>query len=258
MRPLLRPIFVLAWFTCWGGLRGFRGLGLFLVALLPTFAIGGLAADGVAGPNLINDYEGLTGSLTLPLVLLLVSLLLAVPLLREDIDDRSISYLLTRTMGKPVIVVGKYLGYAVSALAILLPTTAITYGVVAISGQAGPGQLTGVLPSLLVATTLGVLAYGAIYLLFGTITKHALIFGLLYGFLWEYLIGGLTGIAPDLSVMHFLLSVPTFWVTQGPLSSYTTSLTLADAVGVPLIVAAVALLLTMGIFRSIDLTASGD
>lgn len=260
MRPFVRPVLALAQVTFWGSLRGFRGLGLLLIALLPTFAVGGLAADGISGTDLVGAYEAIELDLALPLGLLLITLLLAVPLLREDIDDRSISYLMSRTLGKPAIILGKYLGYLGASSLILLPTTALAYGVIWGSGQAAPGELNGVLPALLVATVLGILAYGAVYLVFGVLTRHALIFGLFYGFLWEYLIGTLAGLAPDLSIMHYLLSLAALWSTYkgGPFQTYPTALTVGEAVGVPLAVTVVALVLALIVLQLMDLTAPAD
>ena len=235
----LGPALVLARTTFLSTVKSWRMLGLALLAFFPAVIVGGMAANGTQGAPLVDVYEVLVVQLFLPLVLLLLSLLLAVPLLRDEIDEQTISYLVTRTLGKTAIVLGKYLGYLALALLLLLPSVALTYGIVAGDSGNAYGELSGVLPSLLAATTLGVIAYGAFYLLLGLLTRRALLAGLVYAFLWEFLLGNLPGTVPDLTVMHYLLTIPTFWVSQGPISVYATTLSLADALVVPVALAVV-------------------
>jgi ABC-2 type transport system permease protein len=258
MSMRFRPLLTLVWATIRGSVSGAKGIGLIVGAFLPTIVIIGLIAHGITGNDLVSAYEELVGELFLPLILLIVTLLLAVPLFREEIDQQSLSYLLTRTIGKPFIVLGKYIGYVVVSVAILLPPVAVTYGVVAVWGQPPSGMLTGVLPALLLSTVLGILAYGAIYLFLGLVTRSALIIGLLYAFVWEYLIGGLSGIAPDLSIMHYLLSLSALWVSQGPLSSYSTALVLWQVIAAPIIFAGILLFMTIEVFLDFGFIPSPD
>lgn len=255
--PTLRPIGVLSWVTFRGSLSGARGIGLMVAAFLPAIVAAGLVAGGFSGGTLVGGYEALLLNLFFPLVLLLITLLLAVPLFRDEIDRESLSYLLTRTLSKPRLLLGKYLGYVGAALVVLLPPMVVSYAIVALAGSPPAGSLNGVLPALVLATVLGILAFGAIFLLMGLLTRNAILFGLFYAFIWEYLIGGLSGLAPDLSVMHFLLSIPTFYVSEGPLAGYSTSLTLAQAVIVPLLVAASALVLATLAFLEVGFVSGG-
>lgn len=243
-RPLW-PVLVLARTTFVATAKSWRALGLGLLAFFPAILIGGLWAHGTEGSQLIQVYETLVVQLFLPLILLLLTLLTAVPLLRDEIDEQSISFLVTRTLGKSAIVLGKYLGYLALTLTFLIPSVLVTYALVA--GGAGDqgATLSGVLASLLVVTVLGVLAYGAFYLLLGLLTRRALLAGLVYAFLWEFLLGNLPGVVPDLTVMHYLLTVPTYWVSSGPISAYVTSLSLAAALVTPIAVAAAYLLLAL-------------
>ena len=257
VRPL-RPTIELARITLQGSFAGVRGIGLVIGAYLPTVVLAGVVAGGTSGAELVGVYENLTLLLFFPLVLLLLTLLLGIPLFRDEIDRESLSYLLTRGLGKPFLVLGKYLGYLGAALVLLLPPVALTFGVVSAWGNPPAGSLDGVLPSLLAATTLGAVAYGAFFLVLGMVSRNALLYGLLYAFVWEYLIGGLSGIAPDLSVMHYLLSIPTFWVSTGPLATYATKLSLAQAAAAPCIFAVALLILAILAFRERGFVASPD
>jgi ABC-2 type transport system permease protein len=254
----VRPMLNLSWMTLRGSLKGAKGIGLVIGAFLPTFVVVGLISYGTTGLSLVTDYEGLVQALFFPMVLLIITLLLAVPLFREEIDQQTLSYLLTRTLGKPFTVAGKYIGYVVAALLVLLPPVLVTFGIVAIWGQPPAGMLNGVLAALSVATVLGILAYGAFFLFLGIITRNALIIGLFYAFIWEYLIGGLTGIAPDLSIMHYLLSIPALWVSQGPLSTFSTKLVIWQVIAGPMIFAVAVLVLAIETFDTFGFIPTPD
>lgn len=253
----LRPLLTLAKITLRGSLTGYRGPGLAIGAFLPVVVVAGLILYGITGFELVNAYELLVEGLFLPFVLLLVCLLLAVPLFREEIDRESLSYLLTRTIPKLEIILGKYLGYLGAALVVLIPPVVVGYGLVAVAGSPPSGLLTGVLPALLASTTLGIVAFGAFYLFLGLVVREALIVGLIYAFVWEFLIGDLTGIAPDLSIMHYLMSLSSHLISQGPLSTYPTQLTLAQSVAGPLVFAAGILVLTYLAFREYGYLPAG-
>jgi ABC-2 type transport system permease protein len=244
----LRPLVSLSWTTTLGSWRTLRAPGLLLIALLPTIVVVGLVVSGQTGAALVGTYEGLMQGAFFPLVLLIVTLLLAVPLFRDEIDDQSITFLLTRTINKPFTVAGKYVGYWVTANLVLLPPVALGYAIVASEAGSASSELVGVLPSLLLMTEVGLVAFGAIFLFLGLLTRKALIVGLVYAFFWEYLIGGLAGFAPDLSIMHYLLSIPTFWVPSGTLASYSTALTFDEAWGVPILVAIIVLALSVVLY----------
>lgn len=244
----VRPIVTLGWMTTEGAWRTWRAPGLLLVAMLPVFVVAGLAINGTVGATLVTAYEGLMELAFFPLVLLIVTLLLAVPLFRDELDDQSISYLLTRTINKPFTVVGKYLGYWVTANLVLVPPLALGFELTASEAGSAASSMNGLLPSLLVMTELGIVTFGAIFLFLGLLTRRALIIGLVYAFFWEYFLGGLAGLAPDLSIMHYLLSIPVLWGVSGLPGTYPTSLTIDEALGVPPLVAVIMLALSVVLY----------
>lgn len=254
---VFRPVLILSLATLWGNLRTWRAWLLLGLAMLPSLFVIGLAADGIHGDSLISAYEGLT-QLFLPLLLLVITLLLAVPLLRDEIDDQSISYLITRTIGKTRIVLGKYLGYLLTGVLVLLPPALLEYGVVAADASGATLPLNGVLASVVVMNLLGLLAFGSLFLLLGLLVRRALVVGILYAFVWEYFLDSLPGNAPDLSLSHYLLTIPTFWVSSGPLATFSTSLTMTEAIAGPLLVAGVVLVLCIVAFWFFPLNPNPD
>jgi len=124
----------------------------------------------------------------LVLIVPLVSLVAGTGVLAPEIDDGSIVYLLAKPVPRPVIVVSK---------------TAVAVGCVLVFGVL-PVALTGLFlnpsaPELGVGYGLGALlagvTYSALFVMLAAVTRHAVVFGLVYVLLWEGLLGSvLSGI----------------------------------------------------------------
>jgi ABC-2 type transport system permease protein len=122
--------------------------------------------------------------LTVPLV----ALVAGTGVLSPEIDDGSIVYLLAKPVPRPVIVVSKAL---------------VAFGCVLVFG-AMPVLATGLFlnpsaPELGLGYGLGALVggvtYVALFVLLATVSRHAVVFGLVYALLWEGLLGSvLSGI----------------------------------------------------------------
>ncbi len=69
----------------------------------------------------------------------------------------------------------------------------------------GNGQQIAV--AYTVAALVASIAYAALFLLLGTVTRHAVVFGLVYALVWEALFGSLVSGARTLSVQQWALAV---------------------------------------------------
>ena len=160
-----------------------------------------------AGTNLINAF-GL--SLYAPVA----TLVLASAALSDPIDDGTMVYLWLRPMGRWKIGLGALLAtWTVTLPLVLVPMV----GMAVLSGG-GPSLVRGTL----LAGSLAVIAYGALFVLLGLWVRRALIWGLAYILLWE----GFVAIAGDNA-------------QRLAIRSYTRSL-LSDATGVDLFLADIA------------------
>jgi len=158
-----------------------RGVLLFV---LPVILLG-LAAlvRGLAGQD-EEPTEHVLYGLGLVVVVPLVALLATSGLLAAEIDDGAISYLLAKPVSRYTIVASKLLVALVCVLA---------FGAV-------PMLLAGfiLLPSepsvalgFAVGALLGGSAYCAVFAWLSVLTRHAVVFGLVYLLIWEGLLGGL-------------------------------------------------------------------
>ena len=151
---------------------------LFALAVLVRI----LAGEDSAAMTSVLYGVGLV--LTVPLV----SLVAGTGVLAPEIDDGSIVYLLAKPVPRPVIVVSK---------------TVVAVGCVLVFGVL-PVALTGLFlnpsaPELGVGYGLGALlagvTYSALFVMLAAVTRHAVVFGLVYVLLWEGLLGSvLSGI----------------------------------------------------------------
>ncbi|MGP8072319.1 MAG: hypothetical protein ACLPZM_04220 [Thermoplasmata archaeon] len=223
--PLTRALAV-AETTALGMLQGRGAIGLLLAALAFPLLVGVIGAESFPGLDLLAAAETLFSTLFLPVVLLLVCLVQGVSLFRNELEEDTLLYPLKRTVPRPSLVVGKYIGFVATTLLALLPSAVIG---TALGGALGKGPTvatSGLFEAVVVMTILGVAAYGAVFLLLGLITRYALIIGLIYGFMWETFVSLLPGPISQWTVVYYLRGVGFQFVPSGALGSNasTTSL----------------------------------
>lgn len=183
-----------------------RGLVTLALSWVPLLLMASLAVARVPSFGIVL-FESLMVPLFLQIVLIFVTLVNATSLIREEIDDNTLPYLLTRPVSKPTLAVSKYAGYLVAAMILLLPPVALAYGVAAVYQGTGLGSDTNVLLGFLAATALGATAYGALFFFLSVALRKPLTVGLLIGFLWESVAGALPGNVKNLSLIYYLQCV---------------------------------------------------
>ena len=218
-------------------LAGRRGLGLLLVAAVYPVVMLGIGSAHRASIDLVAASELLFSALFLPVLLLLVCLVLAIGLFRGEIEDETIVYPIVRNVPRPVLVLGKFLGFVAAALVFLLPA-ALLGPVVGVWLNAGPQvSLSGVGVAIAATTVVAIVAYGSFFLLLGLLTRSALVFGLVYGFLWESFVPLLPGPLKELTLVYYLRDIGGRLTTAGPLANVPNLVSLPVAVLVPLLFA---------------------
>ena len=122
-----------------------------------------------------------------PLVLPLVAILAASSVLGPEVDDGSIVYLLSKPVSRHAIAISKWL-VAWSATLVVGSIGVFLAGLVAGGGEQALGWWLG---ALVAGTT-----YSALFLALSSLTRHAVVIGLIFVLIWEGLAGGfLSGVA---------------------------------------------------------------
>jgi ABC-2 type transport system permease protein len=199
-------------------LRALLGRRRVLMLLPMPLVLVGLTLLGVSEG--VSDAEwGPTvfGNLGLSVILPLTALIVGSSVLGLEIDDGTITHLLTKPLPRSEIVLSKL------AVAWVVTTVATAVPLVIAALIAGSGSLA---VGLVLAAALGSLAYGALFLALSVLTKRPVAVGLVYIMLWENVLVGFVDGAKVFSVREHATTLADT-VGNTPLLSSSVSLTTA-------------------------------
>jgi ABC-2 type transport system permease protein len=168
-------------------LAGRRLLLIALLVALPLVVPALFAAGADIDPATFTLE--LFRQLVLPVLLPVVTLTFATSSLGSELRDGTVTNLLLKPIPRAAVLGAKYLAAVVSSLVVLLPAEAAGHVIVA----GGLGS-TDLLAGMLLATTVGALAYCALGVLLSLLMARALLVGLAYALLWE---GAVVSVAPS-------------------------------------------------------------
>jgi ABC-2 type transport system permease protein len=204
-----------------------RALLLFALPALLVLLAG--VVRWVSGP-----HPGLAapvlGDVGLGTIVPLLALIAGTGAIAPEIDDGSIVYLLSKPLNRFTIVVSKY-AVAVGTVLTFAALPTLAAGLILAGTQ---GRLAYAYAG---AAAVASLAYCALFLLLGVVSRNAVVIGLLYALIWESLVGGLVPGARALSVQQWAtavgerISVARDWPVQSAVS-LTTGVTLLAVVAV--------------------------
>jgi len=228
-----------------------RGLATLALSWIPLLLVASLALARVASFDILL-FQALMVPLFLQIVLVFVTLVDATALIREEIDDNTLPFLLTRPVSKPVLALSKYAGYLVAALVLLLPPVLVSYGVTEAYAGAALGTDADVLTGFLAATALAVLAYGALFFFLSVALRKPLFVGLLIGFVWESIVGSLPGSVPKLSLIYYLKSVLAGMIAVPALPGFTPEISAPVAAAILVAFAVAMVVLAVLVFQRME------
>lgn len=199
-----------------GGPRPFVLAALTLVVAVLGFVVRKFAPDQGVPEAWGWLYVLMLTFLFLQTIGILVPLLHASGLIRDELEEGTLVYLFTRPLPKPLIFLSKF------AAASALSGAIVGGGMLAFHVAfmlAGPTPAVGLSTHLLpfvAAGLLGVLGYGAIFAFAGLLTRRGLILGIVYGFISELILANIPAVVRELTLMHYLRSIALSRVTLQP------------------------------------------
>lgn len=140
------------------------------------------------------------GGFALATMVPLIGVIAGTGAIAPEIDDGSVVYLLSKPLKRPTIIVTKL----IVAIAVTMAFSAIPTFIAGLILN-GNGQQVAI--AYTIAALVASIAYAAVFLLLGTVSKHAVVFGLVYALVWEALFGSLVSGARTLSVQQWSLAV---------------------------------------------------
>jgi ABC-2 type transport system permease protein len=197
-------------------------------------------------------FSVLMATFYLHFLLVLVALFYATALIHSEVEDKTLTYLLLRPASRRTLVLGKYLTYVGAAAVLLLPSVAITFGILEASdGGAGALRHLRYLAWDGAVLMLGTLAYGSLFAFLGTALKRPVMVGLFIAVVWEWVVSHIPGILAKVTILHYLLSVfPHSTVQRGVQAVFGSPTSRPVAVLVLLGIGALFLGLSTELFRS--------
>lgn len=174
-----------------------RALILFALPALLIVIAGAVRAFTGADDQVASDV---LGGFALATMVPIIGVIAGTGAIGPEIDDGSVIYLLAKPVKRPTIIFTKL----VVAIGVTMAFSAIPTFIAGLILN-GNGQQVAV--AYTVAALVASIAYAAVFLLLGTVTRHAVVFGLVYALVWEALIGSLVAGARTLSVQQWSLAV---------------------------------------------------
>ncbi|MFH8368023.1 ABC transporter permease [Streptomyces sp. NPDC018031] len=171
-----------------------------MLAALPVLLIAiSVAVRAMTGAD-DSTADGILGGFALATMVPLIGVIAGTGAISPEIDDGSVVYLLAKPVKRPTIIFTKLL----VAIAVTVAFSAVpTF----LSGLILNGDSQRIATAYTAAAAVASVAYSAIFLLLGTVTRHAVVAGLVYALVWESVFGNLVAGARTLSVQQWSLSV---------------------------------------------------
>jgi ABC-2 type transport system permease protein len=206
-----------------------------LVALVAVLVGGVMGYAATEVEETLSAASDLLNLLILFFFMPILALIYGASMIRNEIDDRSITLVITSPIDRRISYLGYYLSLVLVLSALLMVITTIGWACFfAVKGfDASAFQL---LWPYLVTVCLGAIVYGALFLVFGVVLRHPIYLGLVYVFVWEDFIGSIPGAIGEYTLRHHLMVVASAWVDYGEISTVT---------GEPLLSALTLFLITM-------------
>jgi len=244
MRNIISPVLAIFKYSARKILFNKRWLITLLMILLAAGIMGYAGSRDIDALDYGADFMDI---MILSFMMPIIAMIHGASLIRNEIDDKSITQVITAPLDRRIAYLGYYVALAVSLSMIMLLINVA--GWLAFFLQKGvSADSLAILASMSAMSVIGALVYSALFLAVGTIFSKPVYFSLFYAFVWEAFIGSVPGAISHYTVKHFVRSLGSAWIDHGDLASYDGA-----GVGTALLVLAAltAVLLVMGatVFR---------
>jgi len=194
-----------------------------------------------------RTLQHLYSGFLLPILFPLLMLFLCAMVIREEIQDNTITYLWIKPISRASIVLTKF------AAAFLISFVLIGLSLV-ITSMTLVQDLTLAL-NLLLATGVGMLAYGAVFLTASLFFGRAILIGMVYIIVWEGTFSRISVLTTDLSIRHYASN---FAANIVDLPQFTNTLSLESSLIVLLTITIGMLIVAVWRFSSMEFSGSSD
>ncbi len=185
-----------------------RGTLLFVLPVILLAVAGLVRALAGTEPSAAAELQSALGFGT---VVPLVALIAGTGILAPEMDDGSIVYLLAKPLSRHQIVISK----VVVAVSVTLTLTAVPMAVSSLLLAGPDGRLAA---SYALGCVVGAVGYCSVFVLLSVLTKHSVVWGLVYWLIWEGLLGSVLSGVRWLSIGRWCDAVAA-WASDGVATS---------------------------------------
>ena len=216
-----------------------------LIALLVASIMGYAGSQDM---DTLDAGASIMDILILSFIMPIIAMIYGASLIRNEIEDKSITQVITAPLDRGISYIGYYLSLAASLSLILIVINLV--GWLAFFAQMGfSTEAAELLGAMIGLSVIGSLVYAALFLLMGTMFKRPVYFGLFFAFIWEGFIGSIPGSIGNYTIKHFIRSIGDSWVDYGELAFYESAEP-GTAFGVLIAVTIVCLIIGAIVFRN--------
>lgn len=197
-------------FYAFFGRKSRRTTAFFLISLIPvviaTIFRFRQALEGDGSYDGLYLFTNVIMTFFLQFLVLILTLFFGTSVLSEEVEGRTLTYLVTRPVSKAALLVGKYAAYML-VVTVLVGTGLTACFLILCFERLGEAAVWGVLLRYLGVLTLGIAAYGAFFTFLGTFLKKSIMVGLIFSFGWENVIQYFPGSTQRFAIVHYLKSL---------------------------------------------------
>lgn len=201
---------------------------IYITMLITLFVVAIMAYATTQEMDRLDGGTDLIDFLILSFFLPVMAMIYGSSLIRDEMDDRSITQVVTSPMERAVTYTGYYLGLSVSVTIIMLVT--LTAGFLSFfGGTEMDSEAWGIYRSMVGLVIIGSFVYSALFIMISVLISQPIFFGLFYAFIWEAFIGSIPGRMQLLTVKHYIRSIGSEWIDYGAISEYPNATSLGDS-----------------------------
>jgi len=216
LKRVLDGIYALTLYSTKKLLFGKKAIITILVALFVAAVMG---YAGSQSRNHLDDGTNLMDTLILFFFMPVMAMIFGSSLIRDEIDDKSITHVATAPLDRAFSYVGYYLPLGIAVALSMVAISSV--GMLAFFGQHGFGsEVLEIYLEFIALVVIGSFVYSSLFLAISVLFNKPVLVGLFYAFIWEGFIGSLPGAIQNASVKHYLRSVGSGWVEFGDISRW--------------------------------------
>lgn len=204
------------------------GKKVVITILVTLFVAAVMAYGGSQTDDPLDDGTNLMDTLILFFFMPVMAMIYGSSLIRDEIDDKSITHVATAPLDRAFSYVGYYLPLAIAVSVSMIIITSV--GAFVFFGQHGFGSGSSeIYLQFLALVVIGSFVYSSLFLAISVLFKKPVFFGLFYAFIWEGYVGSLPGAIQSASIKHYLRSLGAGWVDFGDISGFDTASSVAGS-----------------------------